>query len=78
MAKQFLVKQCCLTHRLFPNRYNPPGHSELGVIVMKGYSTFPKAPASPSNSLVPYQDTLWGGFYPTAEIQSVYSTGLDH
>ena len=51
---------------------------DLGAMAMKGYSAFPKAPAS----LEPYhqivychiQDTRWGWSYPSAEVQSVYST----
>ena len=32
--------------------------------------------ASPSYSLMSYQDTRWWGFYPSAEMQWVYSTAL--
>ena len=50
----------------------------LRAMAMRGCSAFPKAPAS----LVPHhqivychkQDTHWGGSYPSAEVQSVYST----
>ena len=45
---------------------------------MKRYSAFPKAPALPeSHHQIVYrhiQDTSWGGSYPSAEKQSVYST----
>ena len=52
---------------------------DLGAMVMKWYSTFPKAPAllkpSPSDYLVSYPGHLFGGrrSYPSAEKQSVYS-----
>ena len=52
---------------------------DLGVMEMKGCSTFPKAPASlePHHQIVViYQDTHWVGSYPFAEVQSVYSTTL--
>ena len=52
---------------------------DLGAMVMKGYSAFPKAPAllEPHHQIVKchIQDTRWrGGSYPSAEVQSVYST----
>ena len=44
----------------------------------KGYSAFPKAPAllEPRNQIVKChsQGTSWGGYYPSAEMHSVYST----
>ena len=53
---------------------------DLGVMAMKGYSTFSKAPPllEPHHQIVlcPIQDTRWGGVgsYPSAEKQSVYFT----
>ena len=50
---------------------------DLGAMAMKGLSAFPKAPASlePHHQIVlcHIQDTH-GGSYPSAEVQSVYST----
>ena len=47
-------------------------------MAMKGYSAFPKAPALlERHHQIVYchiQDTRWGGSYPSAEKQSVYST----
>ena len=47
-------------------------------MTMKECSAFPKAPASmePHHQIVlcHIQDTHWGGGYPSAEVQSVYST----
>ena len=52
---------------------------DLGAMAIKGYSTFPKAPAllEPHHQIIycHIQDTRWGGgSYPSAEKQSVYST----
>ena len=53
---------------------------DLGAMVMKGYSAFPKAPAllEPDHQIVwcHMQDTrCWDGrSYPSVEMQSVYST----
>ena len=52
---------------------------DLGAMAMKEYSAFPKAPAllEPHHQIVSchIQDTLYGGgSYPSAEVQSVYST----
>ena len=52
---------------------------DLGAMAMKGYSTFPKAPAllEPHHQIVlcHIQNTRWGGgSYPSVEVQSVYST----
>ena len=42
----------------------------LGAMAMKEYSIFPKAPG-----LEPHHQIVVGGeFYPSAEMQSVYST----
>ena len=53
---------------------------DLGMTAMKGYSAFPKVPASlePHHpiTLCHIQDTCWGGSYPSAEVQSVCSTAL--
>ena len=47
-----------------------------GVMAMKGYPTFPKAGASPSDGLMTCFGPLWWGeFYPFAEMQSKYSAG---
>ena len=52
---------------------------DKGAMAMKGYSAFPKAPASLENHhqivLCHIQDTHWGS-YPSAEVQLVYSTAL--
>ena len=45
---------------------------DLGAMAMKGYSAFPKAPAS--DCLVSYSGHSLGESYPCAEKQSVYST----
>ena len=55
---------------------------DQGVIAMKGYSAFPKVPVllEPRYQIVwsHMQDTLWGGVsFPSAEMQSVYSTAPD-
>ena len=50
---------------------------DLGAIAIKGYSTFPKYPASgtsPSDCFVSYPGQSLGGSYPSAEVLSVYST----
>ena len=52
---------------------------DMGVMSMKEYSAFPKAPAllEPHHQIVlgHIQDTCWRwGSYPSAEKQSVYST----
>ena len=52
---------------------------DLGAMAIKGYSTFPKAPAllEPHHQIVKChnQDTCWGGgLTPFAEMQSVNST----
>ena len=53
---------------------------DLREMGMKGYSAFPKAPTllEPHRQIVycHIQDTCWkgGGSYPSAEVQSVYST----
>ena len=51
---------------------------DLGAMAMKECSAFPKAPASlePHHQIVlcHIPDTRWGGSYPSAEVQSVYST----
>ena len=52
---------------------------DLGVMAMKGYSAFPKAPnitgTSPIRLFSVLSRTLIGGVsYPSAEVQSVYST----
>ena len=49
---------------------------DLGAVAMKGYSTFPKAPAllEPRHHLVSYPGHSWGGIYSSPEQQSVYST----
>ena len=50
---------------------------DLGVMAMKGYSAFPKFPASlePHHQIVlcNIQETRWRRSYPFAEVQSVYS-----
>ena len=50
---------------------------DRGVIAMKGYSAFPKAPAFLElNHHIVYchiQDTRWGRSYSSAELPSVYS-----
>ena len=47
---------------------------------MKGYSTLPKAPSllEPHHQIVlcHISDTRWLWFYPSAEVQSVYSKAL--
>ena len=46
---------------------------------MKGYSAFPKAPVtgvSPSDCLTSYLRDSLGESYPTAEVQSAFSTTL--
>ena len=51
---------------------------DLGAMVNKGRSAFPKAPvlleASPSDCLVSYPGHSLERFYPSAEMQSVYFT----
>ena len=49
---------------------------DLGAMAMKGYSLFPRITGtSPSDCLVSYPGhALVGGSYPSAEVQSVYST----
>ena len=51
---------------------------DLGAMAMKGYSAFPKAPAllQPHHLMfsVISRHSLGGGSYPSAEVQSVYST----
>ena len=51
---------------------------DQGVMEIKGYSKFPKVPAllepHPQIILCLIQDTCWWGFYPSAEMQSMYST----
>ena len=53
---------------------------DLGAMVMRGYSIFPKAPAllEPHHQIVyrHMRDTCWWGSYPSAEKQPVYSTAL--
>ena len=46
----------------------------LGVMAMKGFSSFPKAGTSPSDCLVSYPGHSLGGSYPSADVQSVIST----
>ena len=46
---------------------------DLGTTAMKGYSAFPKAQTSLG---VISGHSLGGGSYPSAELQSVYSTAL--
>ena len=52
---------------------------DLGAMVMKEYSTFPKSPRlEPHHQAVWYhiQDNCWGGrSYASAEMQWVYTTG---
>ena len=43
---------------------------DLGAMPMKRFTAFPKAPAL----LEPHHQSLWGWSYPSAEMQSVYST----
>ena len=64
------IKQFYLTHRKVLPLW---ARVDLGVISMKGYSTFPKAPvvirASQSDCLMLYPgQSLRQGFYPSAEI----------
>ena len=51
---------------------------DLGPMAVKGYSVFPKRPAllEPLHQIVlcHIQETHWWVFYPSAEMQSVYST----
>ena len=48
---------------------------DLGVMAMKGYSAFPKAPALlESQSLVSYAGHSLVESYPSEDMQSVYST----
>ncbi len=51
---------------------------DLGAMAMKGCFAFPKVPTSlePHQRIIQchIQDTYWGGSYPAAEVQSVYST----
>ena len=51
---------------------------DLGAMAIKGYSAFPKAPASlefhHQTVQCHIQDTRWERSYPSAEVQSVYST----
>ena len=55
-----------------------PYQSNLGVIAMKGYSALPKPPAllEPHHQTVEchIQGTRSGVSYPSAEVESVYST----
>ena len=50
---------------------------DMGVMAMKGYSAFPKAPAllEPSGCLMSYLGHAWWGrgSYPSVEVQSVYT-----
>ena len=51
-----------------------PARVYLGVIIMKGYSAFPKVPAyeaSPSDCLQSYPEHSLGGSYSASEMQSV-------
>ena len=53
----------------------------MGAMAMKGCSAFPKAPGllepNHQNVYCHIQDThWWGDSYPSAEIQSLYSTAL--
>ena len=90
MSKHF-YKQFCLTYKtiLFqtiqfslsnPYQVLPfRARANLGAMVMKGYSAFPKAPVllEPHHQIVlcHNHDTRWGGVsYPYVEKQSVYST----
>ena len=56
-----------------------PGQSGPRSNVKKGVLHIPessKTETLPSDWLISYKDTCWGGgAYPTAEMQSVYSTG---
>ena len=45
---------------------------DLGAIAIKGYSTFPKAPALLFRLFCVMSRTLYGGSYPSAEMLSVY------
>ena len=51
---------------------------DLGAMAMKRCSIFPKAPAllEPHHQTVKchIKNTCWGGGYPSAEVQSLYST----
>ena len=52
---------------------------DQGTMAMKGYSTIPKSPRLESCHQMVYchiQDIHWTGGYPSAEMQSVYSTAL--
>ena len=53
---------------------------DLGAMAMKGCSAFPKALVSPEppHQIVKWdiQDDFGGKSYPSAEVQSVYSTAL--
>ena len=83
MSKQFHLKQLSLALRQCLVLFNPyigpyqvlrlRAKLDLGTIALKGYSVFPEALASPSNCLESYQDTRWGVYYSSAEMQSVYS-----
>ena len=52
----------------------------LAAMAIKRYSAFPKASALPEpQHQIAYchiKDTRWGVSYPSAEVQSVYSTAL--
>ena len=54
-----------------------PGQSGPGSDGIEGVICIPQSSSntgtSPSDCLVSYQDTRWGG-YPSAEVQSMYST----
>ena len=72
------VKQFYLNHRWDPIRCNHSRPVNLGVMAMKGYSAFPKAPAllelHHQIVRISYPGHSLGDSYPSAEIKSVYST----
>ena len=67
------IKQFYLTHRLDPNRYDHFGvRVDLGIMAMKEYSTFLKAPG-----LKPHHQMQFGVISSTlnGEMQLAYAVG---
>ena len=49
-----------------------PVRVDIGVMAMKGYPTFTKAPIQKQHHLIQFTDTCWGVSYPSANVQLAY------
>ena len=74
-----MIKKFYLTYRWDPNWYDHSGSVDLGVMAMKGYSTFPKVlvlELQHQMVCVMSRTPIDSGFSPSTKMQSVYSIAL--